>query len=209
MLAILAKLETQKKYFQEKYSLPVEAAPQPKIEVLLPAESKLPIRNITKTNLNIMSKYILKLEQLLQTESFGKVTVTLEYDSKGARLVAVHGDKVSTELETLLDTVLNLVNFSLGRNTTPTELAGLLEMQSQAKGPLGSLLVLVADVLKSAPGSILEISPEIIVDSLPSLTAPTLTTAKTDSKPVQSVPVQTESTQKTVNTKSFFGPPGN
>jgi hypothetical protein len=203
VLALLAKLETQKKYFQENHQ---------QVEVVTPIEDKkiptpLAIQvknNITKTKLNIMSKYILKLEQLLQTESFGKVTVSLEYDSKGARLVAVNADNVSPELEILLDTVLNLVNFSLGRNTTPIELANLLEKQSQAKGPLGSLLNLVSGVLRSAPGSILEISPDMIVDSLPS----TEVSREIPRLDTISPKVESQSAEQQ-NTKSFFGTPAN
>jgi hypothetical protein len=174
VLAILAKQELQKSYFKDKYP-PTPQPNQGRAQIEVTETQSKPTKNTPleisknpqiKTNLN-MAKYILKLEQLLQTEAFGNIRVSLEYDAKGARLVSLKGDKVSPELETLLSTVLNLVNFSLGKNTQPTELAKLLEFQTQTPGPLSNLLKIVSEVLISAPGTVAEITPDLIVDILP------------------------------------------
>ncbi|MEM1311921.1 MAG: hypothetical protein AAGF07_00455 [Patescibacteria group bacterium] len=172
VLALLAKQELQKKYFQSTYNTnkDLKTVVKNTIENKVPNQSQINSTNTQKnqpTKLqDIMSKYILKLEKQLQTTEFGDIRISLEYDSQGIRVLRVKGDKVAPEMQTLLKTVLNLVNFSLSKQTKPAELAKLLEMQGQNSIPLSNLLKIVSETLVSAPSTIAEIKPEMIVDSL-------------------------------------------
>jgi hypothetical protein len=102
---------------------------------------------------NSMSKYTLKLEQLVQTNAFGNVTVVLQYAQEGLRVVSVFGENVDKDLKHALDTVLGIVNFMLAKKLTPQEISEQLEKEPEdgVHLPLNDLLTVVAAAMKEAP----------------------------------------------------------
>lgn len=112
-----------------------------------------------------MSKYALKLEQLIQTDRYGDILVTIQYDGEGPKLVTANGEKIQAELKHMLDTVLGLVNFNLAKKLTPAEISSQLEVEPQdgIHTPLNDLLMVVARTLKEAPKTINEIDPNSLM----------------------------------------------
>jgi len=112
-----------------------------------------------------MSKYALKLEQLVQTDNYGDILVTIQYDGQGPKLVIANGEKLFGELKHTLDTVLGLVNFMLAKEITPAEIADQLEAEPKdgLEVPLNNVLMVVAASLKEAPEGVNKISPDILM----------------------------------------------
>jgi hypothetical protein len=113
-----------------------------------------------------MSKYALKLEQLVQTDKYGDLLVTIQYDGQGPKLVTVVGDKLQAELKHMLDTVLGLVNFNLTKGIKPNELATQLQVQPEdgIRTPLNDLLLVVASSLEEAPEGVNNIDGGILMN---------------------------------------------
>jgi hypothetical protein len=114
---------------------------------------------------NTMTKYSLKLEQIVQTKVFGDIVVTIQYDSEGPKIIVATGKSLNPELKHLLDTVLLLVNFTLTKKISPTEIANQLEVQPEdgMQLPLNDLLTIIAETLKTAPVSADQINNSLIV----------------------------------------------
>jgi hypothetical protein len=115
--------------------------------------------------LNTMTKYSLKLEQIVQTKVFGDIVVTIQYDSEGPKIIVATGKSLNPELKHLLDTVLLLVNFTLTKKISPVEIANQLEIQPEdgMQLPLNDLLTIIAETLKTAPVSADQINNSLIV----------------------------------------------
>ena len=113
---------------------------------------------------NSMAKYSLKLEQLVQTQAFGDITVSIQYDPEGPKVVMATGQAVNGELKHLLDTVLSLVNFALTKKISPADISGQLEKQPQdgMNMPINDLLLIIAESLKTAPASAENINSGIL-----------------------------------------------
>jgi hypothetical protein len=120
-----------------------------------------------------MSKYALKLEQLVQTDKYGDLLVTIQYDAQGPKLVTVNGDKLQAEVKHMLDTVLGLINFNLTKGIKPAELAEQLEIQPEdgIRTPLNDLLLVVGSSLKEAPEGVNQIGGEKLMDIAPAMVA--------------------------------------
>jgi hypothetical protein len=134
-----------------------------------------------------MSKYALKLEQLVQTNAFGDMTVTIQYDSQGPKVVSATGHKLSPELRHLLDTVLVLVNFALTKGIRPNEISEQLQKEPNdgIHLPINDLLKVIAISLEQAPSGVDKINPDILTDIIPEvIQAAENQTSKTDRSPV-------------------------
>jgi hypothetical protein len=120
-----------------------------------------------------MSKYALKLEQLVQTDAYGDILVTIQYDGGGPKIVAANGDGLSPDLKHTLDTYLGLVNFTLAKGVTPTELADQLEAEPQdgIHLPINDMLVVISSALREAPENVGSIKPEILMEIVPEMIA--------------------------------------
>ncbi len=118
-----------------------------------------------------MSKYALKLEQLVQTDAYGEILITIQYDGQGPKLVSANGDGLDPELKHALDTILGLVNFALAKEISPAEIAEQLETEPQdgVHLPLNDVLLVVASSLKEAPNGIGEINPGILMEVAPEM----------------------------------------
>jgi hypothetical protein len=118
-----------------------------------------------------MSKYALKLEQLVQTDKYGDILVTIQYDGNGPKLVSINGENLEGELKHNVDTVLGLVNFNLAKGTAPVELAEQLEVEPQdgTHTSLNDLLMVVGTSLRDAPAGIETIDPTILLEIAPEM----------------------------------------
>lgn len=118
-----------------------------------------------------MSKYALKLEQLVQTDAYGDILVTIQYDGDGPKILSATGDQINPENKHSLDTVLGLVNFMLTKRITPQEISEQLEAEPQdgIHLPLNDLLMVVATSLREAPASIDQIQPNILMEVVPEM----------------------------------------
>jgi hypothetical protein len=111
-----------------------------------------------------LSKYVLKLEQLLSSNKYGKLLLTITYDARGPRLISFKGRQLPTELQTNLDLFLELVNFTLINDIDPQFLSQKLNYSeyAQINSPLKELLQLVGQALATAPKRIQEVNSKII-----------------------------------------------
>jgi hypothetical protein len=118
-----------------------------------------------------MSKYALKLEQLVQTDQYGEILITIQYDGQGPKLVSANGEGLEPELKHALDTILGLVNFTLAKQIPPAEIAEQLEAEPQdgVHLPLNDILLVVASSLKEAPNGVGEINPGILMEVVPEM----------------------------------------
>lgn len=118
-----------------------------------------------------MSKYALKLEQLVQTDQYGEILVTIQYDGQGPKLVSVNGDGLDPELKHALDTILGLVNFTLAKQIPPAEIADQLETEPEdgIHLPINDILLVIASSLREAPEGIDSFSPDILMDIMPEM----------------------------------------
>jgi hypothetical protein len=118
-----------------------------------------------------MSKYALKLEQLVQTDQYGEILVTIQYDGQGPKLVSASGEGLDSELKHALDTILGLVNFTLAKQIPPSEIAEQLEVEPEdgVHLPLNDILLVIASSLKEAPNGIGEINPGLLMDIMPEM----------------------------------------
>jgi len=159
--------------------------------------------NIKTNNLNYsqtMSKYTLKLEQLVKTNAFGDLVVNITYDDEGPKIVSLNSGNLNPDLRQTLDTFLMLVNFTLAKKIAPSEIATLIstEPKSGNKLPINDLLKVIGASLKDAPenadginGSILgHVTAEMVTDVMQSIS---------QGKPVDfnSQPKQAENNQPT------------
>jgi hypothetical protein len=110
------------------------------------------------------NKYNLRLEQLVQTNNFGNLLVSLSYDPEGPKIVSVYGGNIEQNLRQNLDTVLNLINFALLKKIKPRELAEQIRAKPQGYKnlPLDDLLEVVAQAMQDAPESVNQINPGIL-----------------------------------------------
>lgn len=113
-----------------------------------------------------MSKYALKLERLVKTNTFGDVLVTIQYDSEGPKIVSAESENVQGELKHLMDTFLGLINFVLVNRITPKDLAEQLEKNPNdgMKLKINDLLLVIAAALKEAPSKVEEINSNLLTD---------------------------------------------
>jgi len=128
------------------------------------SETRIYKPKVVATNLGSLSKYVLKLEQLLSSNKYGKLLLTITYDAKGPRLISLKGRQLPTELQTNLDLFLELVNFILINDIDPQFLSQKLNYSeyAQINSPLKELLQLVGQALATAPKRIQEVNSEII-----------------------------------------------
>lgn len=118
-----------------------------------------------------MYLYALKLEQLVQTEEYGDILITIQYDGTGPKLVTALSENIEASNKHALDTVLGLVNFMLAKKIKPFEIANQLEANPQdgLRIALNDLMLIVANSLKQAPATISEINPEILMEVKPEM----------------------------------------
>ena len=118
-----------------------------------------------------MSKYALKLEQLVQTDQYGEILVTIQYDGQGPKLVSATGDGLDPELKHALDTILGLVNFTLAKQIPTAEIAEQLETEPEdgIHLPINDILLVIASSLREAPAGIDSFSPDILMDIMPEM----------------------------------------
>ena len=112
-----------------------------------------------------MSKYSLKLEQLVPTNQFGDVLLTIQYDGLGPKLVTLLSENISVSTKQVTQTMLSLVNFMLAKNIAPTEIATLLHSQNEHKDDteVNAILGIIGNSLSEAPASVVNLDPSILV----------------------------------------------
>lgn len=119
-----------------------------------------------------MSKYALKLEQLVQTDHYGDMLVTIQYDGFGPKLITVHGDLLDDELKHSLDTFLGFVNFVLSKgNIHIQEIATHLETEPQdgVHLPINDLLMVISASLQDLPETVGQIESADLMEVLPEM----------------------------------------
>jgi hypothetical protein len=115
-------------------------------------------------NLGSLSKYVLKLEQMVQSKTYGEMLLTLTYDGYGPRIVNLEGKDLPFELKQTLELFLELINFILTNNINPHFLAEKLKFSDReaVQLPIKQLLQFVGSSLQLAPERVQEIDSALI-----------------------------------------------
>ena len=116
-----------------------------------------------------MSKYTIKLEQLVSTANFGDVVLTIQYDFNGAKIISVAGDKISSDLHSQISSSLNMLNFCLTKGITMAEIVDQM-ISPNPTTQMDHLIAVILDNIKTAPtkiqdilqGDVIEINPNIL-----------------------------------------------
>ena len=109
-----------------------------------------------------MSKYTIKIEQLINTDQFGDIAITIQYDAKGPKIISISGNDLSEEVLTQVEPFFNMYNFCLNKGITPVEISEffLSTKSSQAN----KLLTLILNQVKSAPSTIQTINAQDVLE---------------------------------------------
>jgi hypothetical protein len=113
-----------------------------------------------------MSKYTIKLEQLVSSPTFGDLVLTIQYDFLGAKIISVQGEKITAELMAQINPVMNMVNFCLTKGISIQEVLEQTLVEKPST-PTEKLLDAVLGNLKTVPLRIQEVlqSDVIAIDS--------------------------------------------
>jgi len=143
-----------------------EKLAQKKITETTDSETRIYKPKVVAVNLGSLSKYVLKLEQLLSSDKYGKLLLTITYDAKGPRLVSLKGSQLPNELQTNLDLFLELVNFILINDIDPQFLSQKLTYSeyAQMNSPIKELLQFVGQALATAPRRIQEVNSDMVAE---------------------------------------------
>jgi hypothetical protein len=109
-----------------------------------------------------MSKYTIKLEQLLSSEQFGDIAITIQYDAKGPKIVSIQGDQLTDQILLQVEPFFNMYNFCLTKGIAPAEISD--HFMSSKSSQANKLLSLILNEIKSAPNSIQTIQAEDVLE---------------------------------------------
>jgi hypothetical protein len=115
----------------------------------------IPINNPQNQTTKNMIQYILKLQQLVQNESFGEVTVNLRYNSNGPQIEEIKSDKINDEVSYLSNVVISFCNYILQSQTSPKAIATIISTipQNQTSMPFNEFMNLMIEILEDLPAN--------------------------------------------------------
>ncbi len=108
-----------------------------------------------------MSKYTIKLEQLISSETFGDVAIVIQYDAQGPKIISIQGDTVSEELIDQTQHFLNIYNFLLTKGISAAEASEQLVPRSETE--LKNFLALILSEVSTAPDRFQDIKESEII----------------------------------------------
>jgi hypothetical protein len=109
-----------------------------------------------------MSKYTIKIEQLLSTDQFGDIAITIQYDAKGPKIVSIQGDQLTDQILSQVEPFFNMYNFCLTKGIPPVEISD--HFMSSKSSQANKLLALILNEIKSAPATIQTINSEDVLE---------------------------------------------
>ncbi len=120
------------------------------------------------------SKFFPVIEQVIEDDEIGKITLNIQYDSFGAKKasIVVDSEKLRDKDYTLLTSYLNLVNTSLASGASLADVSYVLEHQGKGKLDFGNnlinkILLILSLCFLAMPRSIEQInSSDIIIVTL-------------------------------------------
>ena len=109
-----------------------------------------------------MSKYTIKLEQFINTDQFGEIAITIQYDAKGPKIISINGNTLTEEVLAQIEPFFNMYNFCLTKGIAPMEISDffLATKSSQAN----KLLTLILSEVKSAPNTIQTVNAQDVLE---------------------------------------------
>jgi hypothetical protein len=109
-----------------------------------------------------MSKYTIKIEQLLSTDQFGDIAITIQYDAKGPKIVSIQGDQLTDQILSQVEPFFNMYNFCLTKGIPPVEISD--HFMSSKSSQANKLLALILNEIKSAPATIQTINSDDVLE---------------------------------------------
>ena len=100
-----------------------------------------------------MSRYTIKLEQLISTDQFGEISIIIQYDVKGPKVISIKGDDLSDEILDQTQPFFNMYNFCLFKGIPPIEISDFF-LSTNKSTSANTLIKLVLNEVKSAPNNI-------------------------------------------------------
>ena len=110
-----------------------------------------------------MSKYTIKLEQLVTSPTFGDLVLTIQYDFAGAKIISVQGDRITAELHAQVSPVLNMVNFCLTKGISINEVIEQTLVDNPTTG-IEQLLQAILGNIRTVPTRIQDIIEKDVIE---------------------------------------------
>ncbi|GAB4145235.1 MAG: hypothetical protein OHK0017_04630 [Patescibacteria group bacterium] len=111
--------------------------------------------NSSQNTTDMTTKYVLKLQQIVSTNLFGNVALTLQYNSQGISAIVLDQAMLNPELQAAVDVIMGLINFMLQHSVPVRQSAELLHTKdADASLQINQFLEIIADSLSKAPETI-------------------------------------------------------
>jgi hypothetical protein len=110
-----------------------------------------------------MSKYTIKLEQLVSSQTFGDLVLTIQYDFSGAKIISINGEKITPELQSQISPVLNMINFCLTKGISIQEVVEQT-LIGNPQNQIDQLLEIVLSNMSKVPTRIQDIVKEDVIE---------------------------------------------
>lgn len=118
-----------------------------------------------------MSKFTLKLEQLVQTNQFGDMLITIQYDASGPKIISLLGENIDPQAQHLIDVVLRMANFMLAKGATPIEISQVLKIRNSDAGQVlvDDVMYVLSLAIEQAPDSVQNLNTDILMEIQPEI----------------------------------------
>lgn len=114
------------------------------------------IKNINNYS---MSQYTIALQQIVSLNNLGSFLINANYDADGLKMLTYQGGELSNENDKLVRSYLGLINMSLSKGLTPTEISEeIVEELDDDSNIVMQMVNMLGSVLKTLPVNISQVN---------------------------------------------------
>lgn len=125
------------------------------------AQTKKVTNTQTIKNINnfVMSQYTISLQQVVNLDSLGNFLISANYDADGLKMINYQGGTLSPENDKLIRGYLGLINMSLSKGLTPSEISEeIMEDSGEESSVVTQMINMLGSILKTLPANINQVS---------------------------------------------------
>lgn len=153
---------------RREIGLEVKSEKKKEIKEIKPLNPKLAqINKITENQSHIikninnysMSQYTIALQQIVSLNNLGSFLINANYDADGLKMLTYQGGELSSENDKLVRSYLGLINMSLSKGLTPTEISEeIVEELDDDSNIVMQMVNMLGSVLKTLPVNISQVN---------------------------------------------------
>ena len=153
---------------KREIGLEVKSEKKKEIKEIKPLNPKLAqINKITENQSHIikninnysMSQYTIALQQIVSLNNLGSFLINANYDADGLKMLTYQGGELSNENDKLVRSYLGLINMSLSKGLTPTEISEeIVEELDDDSNIVMQMVNMLGSVLKTLPVNISQVN---------------------------------------------------